>query len=93
MIDTVFKDFHCIHEVAISYRDNHINGIEVFLAVEAPCQICFMTGGRMKIVAKRASEPERFGIISHLKIQQIDNNLIDGDFITYPAEKICRVVL
>ena len=46
-----------------------------------------MIGGRMKIAAKRAAEPERFMLVSHLKIQQIDNNLIDGDFITQPTEK------
>mgnify|MGYP006944211669 CR=1 FL=1 len=47
----------------------------------------------MKIVAKRATEPEYFLMIAHLKIQQIDNNLIDGDVITQSAEKIGRVIL
>jgi hypothetical protein len=82
LIDTVFKDFHCIDKSAISNHYNHINGIEVFLAVEAPCQVRFEIDGRMKIVAKRASELERFVGVSNLKIQQINNNLIDGDVIT-----------
>jgi hypothetical protein len=47
-----------------------------------------MIGGRMKIVAKRAAEPERFTVFSHLKVQQIDNNLINGDFISQVPEKI-----
>ncbi len=59
------------------YCNDQINRIEVFFAVKAPCQVRFEIGGRMKIVAKRAPELESFGIISHLKIQQIDNNLID----------------
>ena len=47
-----------------------------------------MIGGRMKIVANRAAEPERFTVVSHLKIQQIDNNLINGDLIAQVSEKI-----
>jgi hypothetical protein len=46
----------------------------------------------MKVVAKRAPEPEHFTVGSHFKIQQIDDNLIDGDIITQMPEKICRVI-
>jgi hypothetical protein len=93
LLDIVFKKLHSIHEVALCHRNDQINGVEVFLTIKAPCQICFMIGGRMKIVAKRATEPEYFLMIAHLKIQQIDNNLIDGDVITQSAEKIGRVIL
>ena len=82
LIDRVFKDFHCIDKSAIFNRNNHINRIEVFFAVKAPCQVGLKIGGRMKIVANRTSEPEGFVGVSHLKIQQIDNNLIDWDVIT-----------
>jgi hypothetical protein len=44
--------------VVVSRGDNHINRIEVFFAVEAPGQVGFVIGGRMKIVAKRATESE-----------------------------------
>ena len=47
-----------------------------------------MIGGCMKIVAKWAAEPERFTVASHLKVQQIDNNLINGDSIAQAPEKI-----
>jgi len=47
-----------------------------------------MIGGGMEIVAKRAAEPERFVVVSHLKVQQIDNNLINGDLIAQVPEKI-----
>jgi hypothetical protein len=40
-----------------------------------------MIGGRMKVVAQGASEPESFAVVFHLKIQKLDNDLIDGDFI------------
>jgi hypothetical protein len=47
----------------------------------------------MEVVAKRATEPEHFTAVSHLKIQQIDNDFIDGYGITQKPEKICRVIL
>jgi hypothetical protein len=82
LLDTVFKKLHSIHEVALCHRHDQINGVEVFLTIKAPCQICFLVGGGMKVEAKRASEPEYLVLVLHLKIQQIDNNIIDEDVIT-----------
>jgi hypothetical protein len=42
----------------------------------------------MEVTAKRAPEPEHLTIVSHFKVQQIDNNLVDGDVITQIPEKI-----
>ena len=64
-----FKDFDCIKEAAISHRNDQINWIEVFTAVKASCQIGFMIGGSMKVVAQRASEPKYLVIVTHLKVQ------------------------
>ena len=88
-LDGIIIDGKHFLENLRKYRDDkHINRIEVFFAVEASGQICFMIGGRMKIVAKRAAEPERFTVVSHFKVQQIDNNLINGDLIAQVPEKI-----
>jgi hypothetical protein len=51
LFNGVLKDFHRLHKAAVSHGDHHINGIEVFSAVEAPGQICPVVGGRMKIAA------------------------------------------
>jgi len=51
-----------------------------------------MIGSRMKVVAQRASEPEYVVIIFHLKIQQIDNDCINGDLVSKPAKKICGIM-
>jgi hypothetical protein len=51
------------------YRNDQINRIEVFFAVKASGQIGLMIGGRMKVVAQRASEPEYFVVGTHLKVQ------------------------
>jgi hypothetical protein len=69
LIDTVFKDFHCINEAAISHRNDQINRIEVYLTVKASCQVRFMICGGLKAVTQRASEPEYFVVVAHLKIQ------------------------
>jgi hypothetical protein len=47
----------------------------------------------MKIVTQGATEPDCFGIVLHLKVQQIDNDLINGDIIAQHPEKISRVML
>jgi hypothetical protein len=65
----VFKDFHCIQKSAISHRNDQINGVEVFVAVKASGQVGFMIGGRMKVAAQRASEPEYVVVVLHLKVQ------------------------
>jgi hypothetical protein len=69
LVDTVFKDFHCIKEAAIFHRNDQINRIEVYPAIKASCQVGFMIGGRMKVIAQGALEPEYFVIVAHLKIQ------------------------
>jgi len=69
LINTVFKELHGIHEAAFSHRYDQINGVEVFLTIKASCQIGLMISGRMKVVAQRASEPEEFVVVTHLKIQ------------------------
>jgi hypothetical protein len=92
-IDSVFKNFHCIYKAAIAHRDNHINRVEVFLAVEASRQICFVIDSRMEIVAQGAAEPDCFVVVLHLKVQQIDNDFINGDIIAQHPEKISRVIL
>jgi hypothetical protein len=92
-IESVFKDFHCIYKAAITHRDNHIDRIEVFLAFEASGQICFVIGSRMKIVTQGATEPDSFAVLFHLKVQQIDNDFINGDIIAQHPEKIIRVIL
>jgi hypothetical protein len=51
-----------------------------------------MIGGGMKVIAQRASEPEYLVVVLHLKIQQIDDDLIDGDLIAEHSQKIFRVV-
>jgi len=51
------------------YRNDQINRIEVFFAVKASGQIGLMIGGRMKVVAQRALEPEYFVVATHLKVQ------------------------
>ena len=51
-----------------------------------------MVGGGMKAMTQRTSEPEHFVVVAHLKIQQIDNNLIDGDLVSEHSEKIRRVM-
>ena len=92
-IESVFKDFHCIYKAAITHRDNHIDRIEVFLAFEASGQIFFVIGSRMKIVTQGATEPDSFAVLFHLKVQQIDNDFINGDIIAQHPEKIIRVIL
>jgi len=92
-IESVFKDFHCIYKAAITHGDNHIDRIEVFLAVEASGQICFVIGSRMEIVAQGATEPDCFAVLLHLMVQQIDNDFINGDIIAQHPEKIIRVIL
>jgi hypothetical protein len=52
------------------------------LAIKTSGQVGLRIGGGMKVVAQRALEPEPVGVRVHLKIQQIDDNLIDGDFIS-----------
>ena len=51
-----------------------------------------MVGSRMKIVAQRASEPEYFMIIFHLKIQQLNNDIINGDLVSESAKKISGIM-
>jgi hypothetical protein len=51
-----------------------------------------MIGGGMKVIAQRASEPEHFVVVLHLKIQQIDDDLIDGDLVSKDSKKTFRVV-
>jgi hypothetical protein len=92
LIDSDFKYLHGIHEAAFTHRHDQINRVEVFLAIKASCQVGFMVGGGMKVVAQRASEPEPVTCVAYLKIHQIDDNLIDGDFISEHSEKVCRVV-
>ncbi len=88
-INTIFKELHGIHKAAISHRHDQVNGVEVFLTIKASCEVGSMIGGRMKIVTQRALEPEYLVVVAQLKIQQIDNDLIDGDLITEPSKKIC----
>jgi hypothetical protein len=69
LIDAVFKDFDGIKEAALSRRHNQINRVEVFAAIKASCQICFMIGGGMKVVAQRAAEPEQLMVVLHFNVQ------------------------
>jgi hypothetical protein len=64
-----FKDFDCIKEAATFHRHDQINRIEVIFAVKASCQVGLVIGGRMKVVAQRASEPKYLVIVTHLKVQ------------------------
>jgi hypothetical protein len=41
-----------------------------------------MIGCRVEVEAKRAPEPERLTVVFHFKIQQIDNDLVNGYVIT-----------
>jgi hypothetical protein len=47
----------------------------------------------MEIVAQGATEPDCFAVLLHLKVQQIDNDFINGDIIAQHPEKISRVIL
>jgi hypothetical protein len=47
----------------------------------------------MKIVTQGATEPDSFAVLFHLKVQQIDNDFINGDIIAQHPEKIIRVIL
>jgi len=51
-----------------------------------------MICGSIEAMTQRISEPEYFMTVSHLKIQQIDNDRIDEDLITEHSEKICGVM-
>ena len=92
LIDPVFKEFHGIHEAAFSHRHDQVNRVEVFLAIKTSCQIGFMICGCMKAMTQRTSEPEHFLAVLYLKIQQINNNRIDGYLISEHSEKICSVM-
>ena len=91
-IDSVFKYLHGIYEAAFSHRHDQINGVEVFLAIKTSCQVGFMICGCMKAMTQRTSEPEHFVVASQFKIQQIDNDCIDGDLVSEHSEKNCSVM-
>jgi hypothetical protein len=84
----VFQNFYRLHKAAVPRGDYHIDRIEVFFAVKAPGQVCFVIGGCMEVLANRASEPEHFSAVSYFKIQQVHNHIIDGYIISQTAEKI-----
>jgi hypothetical protein len=68
-MEAVFEHFHRLQEVAVSHGHHQINGVEVFSAIKASCQIGFMIGGGVKVAAQRAAEPEQLMVVSHLKVQ------------------------
>jgi hypothetical protein len=91
-IDFVFKYLHGIYEAAFSHRHDQVNRVEVFLAIKTSCQVGFMICGCMKAMTQRTSEPEHFVVASQFKIQQIDNDCIDGDLVSEHSEKNCSVM-
>ena len=91
-IDSVFKYLHGIYEAAFSHRHDQVNRVEVFLAIKTSCQVGFMICGCMKAMTQRTSEPEHFVVASQFKIQQIDNDCIDGDLVSEHSEKNCSVM-
>jgi len=92
LIDPVLKYFHGIHEAAFSYRHDQVDRVEVLLAIKTSGQVGFVICGGMKAITQRTSEPEYFEVVSHLKVQQIDNNRINGDLVSEHSEKIRRVI-
>jgi hypothetical protein len=89
LLQTFFKILHSLHEVALCHRNDQINGVKVFLTIKASCQVCFIVGGGMKVEAQRASEPEYLVLVSHFKVQQVDNDFIYWDLISEHAKIIC----
>jgi hypothetical protein len=91
-IESVFKDIDGIQEAAFSYCHNHVDGVEVFPALETSRQIGILICGGMKAVTQRTSEAEHFGFVLHLKFQQINNKGIDVYIIPQFAKKLPRVM-
>jgi len=67
--EAVFQHLHGIQEAAFSHGHNQINGVKVFRAIKASCQIGVMIGGGMEVSAHRAAEPEQLMVVSHFNIQ------------------------
>jgi hypothetical protein len=91
-IKTVFKKLHGLHEAAFCRRHNQINGVEVFFAIKASCQVVLVIGGGMKVGTHRAPEALYLVVVFQLQLQQIANDSIDGDLIAQDAKKIGAIV-
>jgi hypothetical protein len=68
-MEAVFEHFHRLQEVAVSHGHHQINGVEVFSAIKASCQIGFKIGSGMKVATHRAAEPEQLMVVSHVNVQ------------------------
>jgi hypothetical protein len=68
LFDPALKELHGIQEAAVAHRHNQINRVEVFLTIKTSGQVSFFICSSMKSLTQRASEPEHFAMVSHLKI-------------------------
>ena len=58
LIHFVFEELHSFNEGTCSSSHDHINGIEVFSAIEASGEVGFRVNCGMEVLTEGASEPE-----------------------------------
>ena len=73
--DMVFQKLNGLNEASCGGRHDHINGVEVALAIKTSGQVGLRIGCCMKPVANRTAEPEDFFTGSPLKSQPVDDQI------------------
>jgi hypothetical protein len=82
--DMVFQKLNGLNEASCGGRHDHINGVEVALAIKTSGQVGLGICRRMKPMTKRAAEPENFLTVTRLKSQPLDYQ-INIDVIAQPS--------
>jgi hypothetical protein len=71
----VFQILNGFHEASRGDRHDQINGIKIDFAIKTSGQVALRISRRMKPVANRTAEPEKFFAVSPLNSQPVDNQI------------------